>query len=327
MLKKLVIGSFVVGFLLVLFINFRTPFFTEIAGPWSVGYGFSKDMLGPIHVSDTDIFEISDLDSIEKGSKLLADPFFIHEKDTFYLFVEHITGKSNGANISVLTSVDGKNYTYKGNVLDEEFHLSYPQVFKHKDSFYMVPESKNAGHILLYKTEKFPFDWKVQDTLVKNVRMKDPSIYLSDTLNIMVASNDELVMTLYKSDGLHAEWKPVKSILRGSEARAGGRIFSHNNKLYLPMQNSAKGYGHYLSLYEFVFDGDDIRLEEVKDKILSGQPDIPAFSWGMHQLDIQPVGDAYYQVYDGTRKVDGEKVFNARRALKVTYVDFLNLFN
>ncbi len=327
MLKKIILGLFIVGLLAILFLNHRVPFFTEVPGNWSIGYGFSENVMDTVQISDQNIYEVSDLEKDEKGSKLLADPFFLHEKDTFYLFFEHVIENSVGANISVMTSADGKAYKYKGKVLDEDFHLSYPQVFKHQGSHYMLPETKNADNILLYKAERFPFGWKVYDTLVKNVRMKDPSIYLSDTLNIMVASDDELVLKLYKSDGLHDEWKPVKTILRGSEARPGGRIFSHNKKLYLPMQNSQRGYGHYISIYEFVFDEGDIQLKKVTDKFLEGQKDIPAFSWGMHHYDVQPVGDSFYSVYDGTRRTEGEKKFNIRRSLKINYVDLLNWLN
>ena len=63
--------------------------------------------------------------------------------------------------ISVI-KVDGDNYDFLGVVLEEDFHLSFPFVFKDGDDIYMVPESSKNSDIRLYKSVDFPLKWKFE---------------------------------------------------------------------------------------------------------------------------------------------------------------------
>lgn len=325
-MKKYIVGFLFFGILVTLFINYRTPFFQQDGGGWSVGYSESKVYPKEIKVIRNPIYSIEKLKTQNDSTVFLADPFFVKEKDTFYLFFEHKKTKTNG-DVGLLTSVDGKNYEYKGTVLTQKFHLSYPQVFKYKNCFYMVPESKQANAVLLYKAHHFPFDWKICDTLVKNVRLKDPSIYLSDSLNIMVASDDKLNMYLYQADSLFGKWelhkKPIA--LMGTEARAGGRFFADKKGLVLPVQNCTNGYGYGLSLYRFSFKKGVYTTERIAPFFLKANKEIKEFNAGMHQLDIQLLDENnYYYVYDGNRLNSDSKKFNVWGPLKWTFIDFKN---
>jgi len=312
---------------IVFFINSRTPFLLPKGGPWSVGYGSSAAIPQQLAINKQNIFTPEKLDAFAPGTQFLADSFFLHTKDTFYLFFEHKYKSNPAAVIGVMASADGLNYKFKGDVLKEKFHLSYPQVYEYKGAYYMVPESKQAGNILLYKAKKFPYEWEISDTLVKNVRLKDPTLYLSDTLNLLVASDDHLSMYLYESDSLTGKWKRHKKpILQGSEARAGGRIFADKNKLFLPVQNCSHGYGGSLSIYEFEFGKNKIGLKKSHANFLKGQVDIPEFGFGMHTFDIQKVGSKYYYVYDGNRFGSDQKSLALKYALKLSFYDLKNYF-
>ncbi len=254
-MKKKVL--FILLFLVIAFftiINFRTAFLPQKEGGWSIDYGASTSFPAKIEIGITDIYSIKNLKAENESTVFLADPFFVKEKDTFYVFFEHKKTKSD-ADIGLLTSVDGKNYQYRGTVLTQKFHLSYPQVFKYKKDYYMVPESKQANAVLLYKAHHFPFDWKVCDTLIPNAQLVDPSIYLSDTLNIMVVTDYAKNIYVYRSDSLFGKWqlhkKPIALI--GTESRAGGRFFADKNGLILPIQDFSNGHGFGVSLYRFSF--------------------------------------------------------------------------
>lgn len=327
MKRKMVVSFFVIAVILFC-INYRTPFVLNNGGPWSVGYGFSNAIPEDLNVNKQNIYSPEKLAASSPGTEFLADSFFLHEKDTFYLFFEHKYKNNPNAAIALLTSTDGSRYTYRGDVLKEDFHLSYPQVYKHKGEYYMVPESKQANNILLYKAKKFPYQWEVFDTLVKNVKVKDPTLYLSDTLNLLVASDDNLSMYLYESDRLTGQWKRhQKPILQGSEARPGGRIFVRNGKLNLPVQNCSHGYGSSLSIYEFEFKSNNIGLKKVQADFLKAQAGISEFGFGMHTFDIQKVGDRYYYVYDGNRIKNNKKKLAIPYALKLTLYDLKNYLN
>lgn len=324
-IKNLTVILFAV-ILVLLFINHRTSFFQKDGGGWSVGYGESHEYPKKININKNKIYSIEKLKAQNDSTIFLADPFFIKEKDTFYLFFEHKKNKSNG-DVSLLTSIDGKNYEYRGTVLTQSFHLSYPQVFKYRGDFYMIPESKQANAILLYKAYHFPFDWRICDTLLNNVRLKDPTIYISDSLNVMVASDDNLKMYMYQADRLFGEWKLHKKpiALMGTEARAGGRFFADRKGLILPIQNSTHGYGYGLSLYRFSFKNGTYTIKRDFPLFLKANKDIKDFNAGMHHLDIQQLdANHYYYVYDGNRLNSDSKSINILGPLKWSYIDFKN---
>ncbi len=317
---------FFLGLIILVFCNYRVPFFQKDAGGWSLGYGESSSYPKEIAVEKNAIYSIDKLKKQNDSTVFLADPFFVKEKDTFYLFFEHKKTKTN-ADIGLLTSTDGKKYQYRGTVLSQKFHLSYPQVFKYKNNFYMIPESKQANAVLLYKASKFPFGWAVCDTLIPNIALADPSIYLSDSLNVMVGSDKNLNLYMYQADSLFGKWKLHKKpiALSGSEARAGGRFFADKKGLILPVQNCSHGYGSGLSLYRFNFKNGNYTTNRETPLFLKAIPAIKEFSAGMHTFDIQRLDtNHYYYVYDGNCALNNPKKLNIKGTLKLNFVDFKN---
>lgn len=315
-------------FLLVLLIliNYRIPILKQNSGQWSIGFGESTTFPDSIPVGANTKYSLEQLKTYNDSTQFLADPFFIKVKDTFYLFFEHKKTKKDHAEIGLLTSIDGKKYTYQGTVLKEKFHLSYPQVFEYKKNYYMIPESQGSNQVLLYKARRFPYDWKVCDTLLKNIKLKDPTVYLSDTLNILLATDDKLTMYMYQADSLFGKWKLHKKpkVIMGSESRCGGRIFADHQGLILPIQNSSNGYGFGVSLYLLSFKDGNYKIKRENPFFLKRHTNLKEFNAGMHHFDIQKIGDTYYYVYDGNRLENTEKIWNIKGALKMNYCDFKN---
>jgi hypothetical protein len=315
----------ILGLVIVLTANYHNPFLIQISGPWSIGFGSTTKYPNEISIKKNSIYSIEKLQKFHPKTQFLADPFFLKVKDTFYLFFEHQFIDNPRASIGLMTSTDGIKYEYKGTVLKENFHLSYPQVFEYKNEFYMLPESQQANAILLYKAHRFPFDWKICDTLIHNIKLKDPTIYLSDSLNIMVAGDDKLTLHLYESDSLFGNWKLHKDskVITGSEARAGGRFFADKKGLLLPIQNCSNGYGYGLSIYRMTFKNGDYTIKRTLPFFLKKQSNITEFTAGMHHFDIQKIGgNKYYYVYDGNRLSQQQKKWKAFGALKMSYYDF-----
>ncbi|KAB1158044.1 glucosamine inositolphosphorylceramide transferase family protein [Flavobacterium luteum] len=324
-MKKILLSIFILTFILLVVFNYRIPFLKQNGGPWSIGFGESNTFPENISVEKNGKYPLEQLKIFDDNTKFLADPFFLKVKDTFYLFFEH-KKIENHAEIGLLTSTDGKNYKYRGTALKEKFHLSYPQVFEYQKNYYMIPESQGSNHVLLYKASRFPFGWKVCDTLLKNIKLKDPTIYISDTLNIMLATDDKLTMYMYQADSLFGKWKLHKKskVIMGSESRCGGRIFANKKGLIVPIQNSSNGYGFGVSLYNLTFKNGDYTIKRVKPFFLKRHKNIKEFNAGMHQLDIQRIDNKYYCVYDGNRLVNAEKKINIKGSLKMNYYDVKN---
>ena len=324
-MKKILLTIFFLIFLVLVVFNYRIPFLKQKGGPWSIGFANSNSIPEDIFVQKNTKYPLEQLKSINDSTHFLADPFFLKVKDTFYLFFEHKKIEPN-AEIGLLTSIDGKNYKYRGTVLKEKFHLSYPQVFKYKESYFMIPESQGSNHVLLYKASRFPFEWKVCDTLLNNIKLKDPTIYLSDTLNILLATDDKLTMYMYQADSLFGKWKlhQKPKVIMGSESRCGGRIFVDKNRLIVPIQNATNGYGFGVSLYNLTFKNGDYTIKRVKPFFLKRHEDIKEFNAGMHHFDFQKINKGYYCVYDGNRLGNKKNLWNIKGSLKMNYYDFKN---
>lgn len=330
-MKKMIFRITITGFLLLLLLLFifhlRYPIISQKVGNWSVGYNSSKTVLPGFDLNQDQIITYEYLDSIVPDPiDYLADPFFIKEDGVYYLFVE-LKGSDN-ANIALLTSNDGEKFHYQGIVLDESFHLSYPQVFKRRGEFFMIPESSGSNQVLLYKAENFPYDWEILDTLVKNRKLKDPTLLLTDSLNLMVGVDDNSKQFLFTSKSLRGNWNEIDhySPKWGNETRPGGRFFETNGNWYLPIQNRKKGYGTGISLYKLTRNNGKINLESEKELFLKPQNAIPWFNRGMHHLDVQKDGVGYYMVYDGDRNNTGEKEIQYKRTVKFNLLDFYNFF-
>lgn len=315
----------VTGIILLLIMNYRYPFYSPKVGNWSVGYQTSDNVFPQKKLKPAGIITYELVDTLIAGRiDYIADPFFINDKEQFYLFVE-VKGQDN-ADIALFTSLDGKSYGFGGIVLDESFHLSYPQVFKYKDEFYMLPETKGSNNILLYRAQNFPYEWEISDTLIKNKGLKDPTILLSDELNLMVTVDDNLKQYIFEADSLHGEWKEVKEYEQrwGNETRPGGRFFNVSNQWYLPLQNRSKGYGTGISIFKLELNNGKIKFIPQEKLFLEPQPDIIWFNRGMHHLDIQEIDSGYYLVYDGDRNT-GESEFQYKRTIKFNLIDLYNL--
>jgi hypothetical protein len=322
--KKTIAILLILGLVIIGIINYRIPFFKPVGGPWSIGFGFSSSYPECHNLKKNKIYSFEQLKKQISNTQFIADPFFLKDKDSFYLFFEHKRINEYHAVIGLLTSKDGQHYQYRGTVLKERFHLSYPQVFKYKNECYMLPESQGSNHVLLYKAHKFPFGWKVCDTLLANTRLKDPTIYLSDTLKILVGSDKNFKMHLYTADKLEGNWTlhPRPIVMEGSESRPGGRIISDKKGLMLPVQSFHKGYGSGLSIYRLQFKNNDYVVRKEKHLLLQSQQNIKEFNAGMHHLDIQKIGHQYYSVYDGNQLKHNQTVFNYKAPILLNCLDF-----
>lgn len=322
----------IIGFLLstaviLIVLNFRYPFLIQKNGNWSVGFQKIKSPIEKIHPHSNQIltFESHNLNT-EKKVKFLADPFFISFNNLHYIFFEEQA--EGNANIAYYVSRDRKNYKYGGVVLDEDFHLSFPQVFRYKDEMFLLPEARGSKHLILYKATIFPKEWEIADTLIYNFNLKDPAILLSDDFNIITASDDNLKQYVFKADSLRDKWIKADEFESriGDETRAGGNFFQYEGEWYVPFQNNSRGYGTGLSLYRLNYIPNKfLKFKREVDFQLYPQNKIEWFNRGMHHLNITKNGDKYFAVYDGDRKT-GKYKWAWKASLKYNYYDLIRFF-
>jgi len=231
---------------------------------WTVGYGNINNLEDIDSIIEKKLL-IKDIQS-DSTFNFIADPFIFKDSTGIYVFVEQFI-KKNG-DISVFYSKDTINvkFKYLGIVLDEDFHLSYPQVFAYNKHIYMLPETQKSGKVILYKSVKFPLTWEKCRVLLKYDNIKDPTL-LQHNSKIYLFGCQKGKLYCWISDNLFSDFKRIdKVLLLGTESRPGGRIFKYDNKIIMPIQNSSKGYGSGLSLYEIIIDGNDnIKMKPYKN--------------------------------------------------------------
>ena len=211
---------------------------------WNVGYEFSKNWEDAWSRS----FKIIN----NPKNSYLADPFLFNHKGKNYCFVEQFNFSSNKGHISVL-EISVEENKFLGTVIDENFHLSYPNIFQHNDEIYMCPESSAAKDIRLYKCKDFPLEWELEKILISDIQAVDSNIFRLDNkwwmlTNVDSSETGELCSELhlfFSHDLKSNNWKshPMNPVIFDSKcARNGGMIFE-NEKLYRVFQ--VQGWDNY----------------------------------------------------------------------------------
>ena len=192
---------------------------------------------------------------IEKPKHVFfADPFIMNHKDKKAIFVEEYAIDKKKGVISAL-SVTEDSVEYLGNVIEEDFHLSFPFVFSHKGKIFMIPDSSKKMEIRLYECLDYPKKWKFIKTLMYNVDASDTMVFkkseawymLTNIDSSRIGDHNSELHVFYSNNILSSEWLPIKSgnpvIFDSRKARNGG-YFHYKSDLYRVSQiHSGDRYG------------------------------------------------------------------------------------
>jgi len=233
-----------------------------------------------------------------------ADPFLFEYKDESYVFFENYGFESGLGKISC-AKIDNSKLVNISDVLDLDYHLSYPFIFEDNGDVFMVPETSQNRRLEIYKCTSFPLKWELYTTAFEGQRITDSSIFKDDTgkywlfLNKMLNSNadntSELYIYLIDSLKLTSitphNQNPV--IIDSRVARNGGAIFKYKNNFYRPSQVNKNGiYGAGLNINKI----EKLSLDNYSESIVqTAQPNIEDGFISMHHL----------------HQIDGKFVFDA----------------
>jgi hypothetical protein len=106
-----------------------------------------------------------------------ADPFVVAREHDFHIFVEDFRADQGRGVISAIRVHPDDSCEYLPGLVVEPFHLSFPYVFQSEGTWYMIPESREAGSIRLYKCERFPDVWVHEVDLMANVQAVDTLVF------------------------------------------------------------------------------------------------------------------------------------------------------
>ena len=220
---------------------------------WSVGIVRADTFEGiPAALSDARCI-LTTREIHDRISDFVADPFLIRHNNSWFLFVEVFDRLLLKGVIGCAQSSDGTTWRYLGTVLEEPFHLSYPYVFAHENEIYMIPETRRAKAIRLYRAKSFPGEWEFVTTLLEG-KFKDASIVYFQNRWWIFAGQGAYGLSAFHSKSLLGPWKrhlwPRLYLQKKAGARPGGRIIEHKGSLIRFGQDSVGHYGHKLRAFK-----------------------------------------------------------------------------
>lgn len=181
-----------------------------------------------------------------------ADPLLFEYKGIHYLFAEIYEKQKGRAGIGYF-EFENDIPIYKGIVIENDYHMSYPCVFKYRDTILMIPESSANMSLDLYIAEGFPNVWRKKTVLVSGCNYVDTTAYVKD---------DTIHLFSYHSVDRH--WELVHSVLdyekcsltlvnnkpfEKNSGRPAGYFIDAPSGILRPAQNCLEKYGESIFFY------------------------------------------------------------------------------
>ncbi|MEM8993359.1 MAG: hypothetical protein AAGF23_01080 [Acidobacteriota bacterium] len=259
---------------------------------WSIGILKGTSPLDLSPALDGPVLTHRDVDDVP--AEFVADPFLMRRDRTWHLFFEVMNTSSGKGDIGLATSADALHWQYRGIVLSERFHLSYPLVFSWQGEDFMVPETLDLDGVYVYRASRFPDVWE-REARILDGTFADPTLFKSAERWWMFAcprpyAHDSLC--LFSSADLMGPWRPhAENPLIASnarKARPGGRVVEHRGRLLRFAQVCQPSYGTAVRAFEIeTLNPREYREREVQAEPLLGPSGRGWNAGGMHHIDAQ----------------------------------------
>jgi hypothetical protein len=237
-----------------------------------------------------------------------ADPFLTEVDGKTWLFFEDFDYRTQRGRISCGEIRDGSLADVRP-VLERDYHLSYPCVFRDGDAMYMIPESASSGSVELYRCICFPDEWRLEKELFRGQAV-DTTVCVHNGLcwffvTMLEPHGRATQLWLFYAESLTGEWirhpaNPISTDVRNS--RGAGAIFIHHGRLYRPSQDCGRHYG-----YSFTFN-EILAIDKQQYRESPAVTVLPGWSKGL-------VATHSYSRVGNIEVIDGCSVMPAARVL------------
>ena len=222
------------------------------ADHWQAGWRATRgDALPDKHCwPDADYLWLAD-----DKRRFYADPFVFEHAGQMHLFVEEFP-YATGKGVLSHCVLAGQGGAAPRVILEEPFHLSYPQVFARDGAIWMIPETAQAGAIRLYRASAFPERWEHVADLVAGAWSDATLVEHAGCLWLFATDSAPPGSTwdslhLFRADALMGPWTPHPAnpvLVDARAARPAGPMFHRQGSLWRPVQDCSTGYGAALGL-------------------------------------------------------------------------------
>jgi hypothetical protein len=195
---------------------------------------------------------------IPPSDRFYADPFVLTWRGRDFVFFEDFEYRNLKGVISCLEITGPGSWTAPIQVLEREYHLSYPCVFEWENEIYMIPETSRNLTIELYKAVEFPYRWRLERVLVEGVAASDSTLVKGVNgklwlLTSIAAGHDSILGPLHAfiSESPLVGWKGHRMnpiVTDELRSRSAGQMFWHDGQLFRPSQDCSVLYGQAIIL-------------------------------------------------------------------------------
>lgn len=195
--------------------------------------------------------------AVPPRDRFWADPFPISVGNRQFIFFEEYLFKKQKAHISCVELGPRGEWGSPVTVLQRNYHMSYPLLFRFEESLYMLPETSANRTIEAYRCLSFPHEWRLEKILMENVVAADTSIRFIDGLWWMFTSlgspdgRQFNELWVFYSDHPLGGWRshrlnPIRIDARF--ARGAGNLFEWQGAIHRPAQNCSRNYGENIQV-------------------------------------------------------------------------------
>lgn len=197
----------------------------------------------------------------------MADPFIIEENNTAYIFGEMYCYDRYKGSIGFCEIIDNHPTKWK-KIISEKYHLSFPNIYKEGNTYYMYVESSDGKEFYRYKCIEFPHKWVKDNVYLDNVELVDTVLFdynnekMGFTYDISSKPKKLLLFTLKNGKVNFFDRNPIS--IDDASARPGGKNLIIDGKNIRVAQDCSKEYGGELVFLEFDIKNKKYIEKEVK---------------------------------------------------------------
>ncbi len=206
------------------------------------------------------------------GGGWCADPFLLENDGRLYVFCEYFEQSGNRGAIAAGELIGGRLVDLRV-VIRNEYHMSYPCVFRHGGACYMVPETADGGRIDLYRAVELPYAWQLDSTLAKDIRCADITVFEHEGLLYAIGfklAGRRNKICVFRLDMTVKSLETICEIDDSGEGRPAGSIILRDGALLRPAQVSIRKYGESIQFKEILSIAKGSFLEQTRS-VLEGK--------------------------------------------------------
>lgn len=205
-----------------------------------------------------------------------ADPFVFSKDGHNYVFFEELPFATERGHLSCMEVFSDGSHSEPVTIIQESFHLSYPNVFEYESNYYLIPESGDNGTVDLYRCTEFPYRWVHHKTLINNIHAYDSTLIeyggrwwlFATVVPELGLSGCETLYVFYADSPISSEWLPHVNnpvVSDASSARPGGNFYTKDGQLFRVSQDCAGRYGAGVNINKVI----EISAEKYQETLIS----------------------------------------------------------